>query len=808
MSARTRMLAIVAGAVVLAGCLAWLAVRSRPAAGDGGVSARALDVTELRPAPSLATLPPERWTPRLLEFHAAAEWDRLRSELEALRAARPDEFDGARLGYLLARAAIELGDFEAAERELAPFLAPDDPFAPLARRRSIAIALARGEEAEAARLRESWIFDQPDSMGRNDEIEAQIDFLQRSDSPGLLRLAQRLDPPASSALGRELQARSAEALWELERRSEAVAQAVRVLRGGTADDPAERAFRLLDRSGALARATPDVLVLAGETARAHRHFARAVEILEQARERLPSREADLLFSIGRSWFGSESYEPAEQAYLLGAARAPSDEQRALFHFHASRAAQLLGEDDRAVRHMTRAIAVPGRFASTSAALTQRMRTRIHEGDLEGGVSDLRQLEWLFPRGESRAEASTQLAISLLAAGRAGDALRELERIPSSLVGAWERPEIDYWRARALEASHPERALEFHLRVMRAELPTHFAYFSRERTRSLALGPVRASRLVGAREEADAAAARGDWEGAREPASVALLLDGTEDDRSRLERIYRELPSYREVLDLEPAPLPAFPLDGAGEGDAPARADLLMAMGLFDEAQEQIESRWGLESMSAAFTRAHALNLAAASRESIHAIEVMMRRVPRDFVPQLLPRRVRELLYPRYFHGLIMTHAARYEADPRLVLAIMREESRFNPRAKSPAAARGLLQFIITTARDIGTSLGLAEVESEDLYDARLIIQLGAKYIGDLLDEFDGDAYRAAAAYNAGPHQTRLWARLQPAPGSDYFLSSINFSETKHYVRKVLNSHERYGEIYEGDPPVGGLRAEP
>jgi soluble lytic murein transglycosylase len=185
----------------------------------------------------------------------------------------------------------------------------------------------------------------------------------------------------------------------------------------------------------------------------------------------------------------------------------------------------------------------------------------------------------------------------------------------------------------------------------------------------------------------------------------------------------------------------------------------------------------------------------ASRESIYAIEVMMKTVPDDFHPALLPVVVRRLLYPRYFFAFIAEDSKKYEADPALVLSIMREESRFNPRAKSQAAARGLLQFIITTARDIGRDIGLVDVEPEDLYDPRVIIQLGAKYIAELAEQFGGNRYRTAAAYNAGPKQVALWSRLQPAEGDDYFMTAVNFDETKGYVRKVLNSYEMYGSIY-------------
>jgi soluble lytic murein transglycosylase len=139
---------------------------------------------------------------------------------------------------------------------------------------------------------------------------------------------------------------------------------------------------------------------------------------------------------------------------------------------------------------------------------------------------------------------------------------------------------------------------------------------------------------------------------------------------------------------------------------------------------------------------------------------------------------------------------------------MREESRFNPRAKSQAAARGLLQFIITTARQIGHDVGLVDVSPDDLYDPRVIIRLGAKYVSDLSDTLGGNRYRVAAAYNAGPKQVALWSRLAPADGDDFFLSSINFDETKQYVRKVMNSWQRYAELYGGAGPQGGVRIEP
>src|SRR6185503_14673747 len=235
-----------------------------------------------------------------------------------------------------------------------------------------------------------------------------------------------------------------------------------------------------------------------------------------------------------------------------------------------------------------------------------------------------------------------------------------------------------------------------------------------------------------------------------------------------------LPRYAEVLDLHAPEFPRFPLpDAAPASPAPAssapaatpaaaaagsppppagpdRLDNLLALGLFDDAVDLIKERYPLQPATSAVARAVALSRAGATRASIQAVEVAARAFPPDFLPRLLPRLVKELLYPRYFEDEIAARSAAHGADPRLVLAIMREESRFEPKARSAASARGLLQLIITTARDVGKALGLLDVSSEDLYDPAVAIGIGSRYVADLQKEFAGDPYKTAAAYNAGP----------------------------------------------------------
>ena len=585
----------------------------------------------------------------------------------------------------------------------------------------------------------------------------------------------------------------------------ALQKGIALLRGGTLDDPAELASRALDRPEWIRRMSPDQQVMLGEAFQNHRHFDRAVAVLSLAIRAMPQKHDDLQFAIGRCYFGDEKYPQAQQAYMAGANSTRDAKWRATFLFHASRAAQLQGDDKTAEKLMTAAIAVPGRFPATAAALTQRMRTRLKQHRFAEAAGDLAFIRKNWPKDHAVVEASLAYAIGMLGAGNSGATVVTLNAIPRNLLDKFEPYEIDFWRARALENSNPPASFAAYLNVLRAPLPSHFAYFARQRLDSTAMAPKLAQELAMRNGQVTALVKAGKFDLARVVETDRILLSSSNhaEELKRLAEIYRQLPRYRAVLALKPDAFPRFPLP-----DNADRISLLMAMGLFDEVADEIPKRYPLRPLSSALTQSLALNRGNASRESIFAVEVLMQSAPNDYLPELLPTVVRQLLYPRYFYDYIVADSKRYDTDPTLVLAMMREESRFNPRAKSQAAARGLLQFIITTARDIGRDVGLVNVTAEDLYDPRVIIQLGARYVSTLSKQFRADHYATTAAYNAGPHQVALWSRLSPAPGDDFFLSSINFDETKQYVRKVMNSYKRYLEIYGNAGPQGGIRMEP
>ncbi len=738
------------------------------------------------PAKPPATVPPvERWTATFATLDA----NDLADLLDRIERRHPDLYSRYSLAYLHARALIESDELVGAATKLAPFLSATNPFHDLAEYHQSEIDDERGNRAAASAHRQELIFQHARSMYRQQAIDEEADDLSSQRDPAALwEFVHRVTPSIDTATRRDLTSR-------LVIRTGDVTAGLALLRAGTTDDAADRVSRALDRPEIVRSLAPAQCALLGETFLDHRHYDRAIALLSPA-----AVSDELRFSLGRAYFGAERFAEAQQVYLRGANAAKDPKMKATFFFHASRAAQLRGDDAGAERLMTAAIAVRGTFPATTAALTQRIRTRVKQKRLGEAAADLQLLRKIAPNEHALVEGALAFAL-----GSPASTVATLNSVPPKLLDRYDAAEFAYWRARALERSDPPAAFLEYLTVLRASVPTHFAYFARERldapemapklARALAVRDAQVTNLIASKQFALAKQIQTD--------RILLSAQNRGPALQRLAAIYREIPAYRAILELRPKPLPAFPLQ-----DPSDRTAVLLAMGLYDEAAEDLGGRYPLRPAQSALTRALVMNRGSASRQSIYAVEVLMKSVPSDFVPDLLPLLVRQLLYPRYFYGFIEADAKKYNADPVLVLAIMREESRFNPRAKSAAAARGLLQFIITTARDIGRDVGMVDVQPEDLYDPRVIIRLGAKYVAELSEQLGGDRYKTAAAYNAGPKQVALWSRLAPAAGEDTFLSAVNFDETKNYVRTVMNSYRRYNEIYGHGRPAGGLRVEP
>jgi soluble lytic murein transglycosylase-like protein len=130
----------------------------------------------------------------------------------------------------------------------------------------------------------------------------------------------------------------------------------------------------------------------------------------------------------------------------------------------------------------------------------------------------------------------------------------------------------------------------------------------------------------------------------------------------------------------------------------------------------------------------------------------------------------------------------YTIDPALVLAIARAESRFHADAISSAGARGLMQLMPATAVHIGGP-GAAERLTDPAYN----MTVGQRYVGQLLDMYNGNLVELCAAYNAGPLKVSNWMAAREGKGDDalLFIESMRAPETRFYVKRLLTYHWMY-----------------
>lgn len=164
----------------------------------------------------------------------------------------------------------------------------------------------------------------------------------------------------------------------------------------------------------------------------------------------------------------------------------------------------------------------------------------------------------------------------------------------------------------------------------------------------------------------------------------------------------------------------------------------------------------------------------------------------------LPKPLLALSYPAAFAPLVHQAAGEQGVSPLLMLAFIRQESFFDPRAISPADARGLTQVIPPTAETIASALGVKSFTLDQLLHADLNLQFGAKYMADQLSEFANELFVAFAAYNAGPSAAFRWREIS-GDDADLYLQAIEFHETKLYVEIVAENYAIYRYLYGGQP---------
>ena len=270
-------------------------------------------------------------------------------------------------------------------------------------------------------------------------------------------------------------------------------------------------------------------------------------------------------------------------------------------------------------------------------------------------------------------------------------------------------------------------------------------------------------------------------------------------RQRLAELGGELTAPEE----RPIAFPSLAVTSASRGRAEFKAAMALARaGLVEDAawylRRLLDRRRNDRGLALLAARASAAagDHAAVARVLVNHFAAFLNRPARG-----LPADFPALVYPRPFWETVVQSAGAHGVDPTLLVSLMRQESRFDPQARSVVGAVGLLQVMPYTAEALAERAGVGRILTPDgldeaaLTDPAVNTAIAARLNADLLEMFDGVRAPVIASYNAGEERVADWWASARDLRQDFFVDTIPYSETRRFVREVLANYAAYQRVY-------------
>jgi soluble lytic murein transglycosylase len=193
----------------------------------------------------------------------------------------------------------------------------------------------------------------------------------------------------------------------------------------------------------------------------------------------------------------------------------------------------------------------------------------------------------------------------------------------------------------------------------------------------------------------------------------------------------------------------------------------------------------------------AMEMAGAAAAPHQAMRIMKSMAPEylNLALNQAPRRFWELLFPLPYRADVIRAAREKNLDPYLLAGLIRQESEFDPQARSHANAFGLTQVRPATGRLFARQAGIARFSSRLLFQPAANLKIGVSIFSAMLDQNGGKLEQTLAAYNAGPNRAAEWLTWNTYREPAEFVESIPFTETRDYVQAVLRNADLYRRLY-------------
>ncbi|MEW6129998.1 MAG: tetratricopeptide repeat protein [Acidobacteriota bacterium] len=780
----------------------------------------------------------------------ARDFDRAESLTRELRAANPQAFAANNYDYLLGRLAERKGSYAEAQAHYMAVLNRGSILAPYALWHLATLARATGDFATERQHLTRLTVSFPSSVAARKARDRMVNSLR--DSGEFRATIPLLRPLASTSgvAGRKALAQLGEAYLKT-----GDAQTARTYFDqltNTRDDYALAACEGLDQIDANAPNEFEALRRA-RIYLTNRHWAEARKHLLYIVNNFPQSQnrAEALYQIGFAFYREDNYPDAikwfEQAYQ----EFPQKKEGSEGYYFVATALQKAQRYDEAARRYIDFISAYPDSDRIEGAYRNIVDSFRYAGKYEEAIQWTRKMGEVYANKPLQTVAVYNEARIEMARGRWEVALTLLTRLQAlpavpKVAGGNISGETNFLRVLAIEQlGRLAEAARLYLAIP-DDRDNYFGQRATARLKMLAATKEGRS-IIGAllndyRAQAKSALAAGRYLEAKNAASQALRLTGDEntvrDLLTVLRASYNNLASYNSVWKYRLIPVGRSILSAGERGDATnaGLAAELLFFGLYDEGVTELRLggfsamqksamtdasstladanaplappvNGAMKSVVAAsstasqvsgdysFSMAVYSNRGDQSNYAIGYAEPLFGSVPKDYRVELMPRDLIELMYPAPYKDAFNAYAPKLNVDPRLILGLARQESRFNPAVKSHAAARGLLQFIAETAEKLANEEKLNGFELDDVYEPEIAVRLAARYVYDLQTLFPNNSQAIAASYNSGEQGVERWIFRAKSSDVDRLFAEIALPETKDYVAKVLCNYRAYEQLF-------------
>ncbi|MGH9846092.1 MAG: transglycosylase SLT domain-containing protein [Blastocatellia bacterium] len=252
---------------------------------------------------------------------------------------------------------------------------------------------------------------------------------------------------------------------------------------------------------------------------------------------------------------------------------------------------------------------------------------------------------------------------------------------------------------------------------------------------------------------------------------------------------------RAIEGLQTINLPQETLNATDAGRV-RRAEDLMRIAFYSSASNELDAA-RTSAPNSPLVNLRIAQIFRAQGEPVAAINALKRSYP-DYgqtLPEEMSRECWDIFYPLRWWPNIKEESARHGLDPYFIAGLIRQETVFDPKARSRANALGLMQLLPSTGQSVARRTRGGGITSNDLFNPVLNIQLGTAYVKEMLDRFGRFEY-VAAAYNGGPTRVSRWTKELPTAEIEEWVEAIPLSETRAYVQGVYRNSRQYQRLYD------------